>query len=78
MESNFTDGKLSVQEENSFVFPRVLSINVVSMESVLDSDHSDHRQKDSIFETKHQLDWCSLGQSSLICYLYKMPIQSSK
>lgn len=55
MGSNFTDGKFSVQEENSFVFPRVLSINVVSMESVLDSDHSDHRQKDSIFETKHQL-----------------------
>ena len=45
--------KLSVEEVDSFVIPRVLVLKVHCVQHVLDEGHGNHRQQDGILQKSH-------------------------
>ena len=52
--------KLSVEEVDSFVIPRVLVLKVHCVQHVLDEGHGNHRQQDGILQKSHSASYILL------------------
>jgi len=69
-----TNQKLSVKHENSFVLPRVFTMEVNGVEDILDQGVDNNSQEDGVFESKHQLDTCSFCQGGSVGMLYEKQV----
>ena len=56
------DKQLGVEHEHGLVLPGVLRMEINGMEDILDDEVDHDGQQDGVFEPKHELDACALGE----------------